>query len=248
MKRLTTYTLVLFMAVTLLSVAAIADHHNPCNPCNPCAMKHFGIDDARNVFRFESKATLETITGTTSKITGHVNASLKDVTKDLKASFELDLTDIKTGIGLRDEHMRDNFLETGKYPKAELTIDKVTKASSKMLTDGKPVSVNADGTLKLHGVTRKIKLTDIQVTYLKGTEATKARLPGDLLHIDGSFTVKLSDYNIKRPQMVLLKLNEDIKITVDVFGTTATKMGNPCNPCGKKNPCNPCKKKNPCKK
>ena len=221
---------------------------NPCNPCNPCSgMKHFGVDDpgGRDVLTFDSKAPLEKIVGTTSKIMGHIQVNPKDITKGLTASFELDLASLKTGIDKRDEHMRDNFLKTAKYPKAMLTIDKVTKASDKMLMDGKTLTVDAEGTLSLHGVKNAVQLKDITVTYFDESEATKGKMPGDLLIINGGLSLNLPDYNIEVPQFIFLKLAETIKVSVDLTGSTATKgvVSNPCNPCAGVNPCNPC---NPC--
>ena len=223
---------------------------NPCNPCNPCSgMKHFGIDDprGRDVLTFDSKAPLEKIVGTTSKVTGSVQVNPKDITKGLKASFALDLASLKTGIDTRDEHMRDNFLETAKYPTAMLTIDKVTRASDNMLMDGKTLTVDAEGTLLLHGVKNTVQLKDITITYFDESEATKGRLPGDLLIINGDFSLNLPDYNIEVPQFIFLKLAETIKVSVDLAGSTATvgvaNPCNPCNPCAGVNPCNPC---NPC--
>ena len=238
---------------------------NPCNPCNPCSgMKHFGINDpgGRDVLTFDSKAPLEKIVGTTNKIMGHVQVNPTDITKGLKASFELDLASLKTGIDKRDEHMRDNFLETGKYLQAMLTIDKVTNASDKMLMDGKSLTVDAEGTLALHGVKNTVQLKDITVTYFDESEATKGKMPGDLLIINGDFSLNLPDYNIEVPKFIFLKLAETIKVSVDLTGSTATtgvanpcnpcnpcagvNPCNPCNPCGGENPCNPCAGVNPC--
>ena len=117
--------------------------------------------------------------------------------------------------------------------------------------DQKPITVDAVGTLELHGVKKPVTIKDVKVTYFKESDATKAKMPVNLLHIEGGFSIKRSDSNIKRPQMVLLKLDENIKVNVDVFATTATPSGmaaNPCNPCGSKkpvNPCNPCSGKKP---
>ena len=261
MIRLNRYVLIVgIIAATILSTGAFAAENpcNPCggaatNPCNPCTpdsgMKYFGIDDprGRDVLTFDSKAPLEKIVGTTSKITGHIQVNPKDITKGLKASFALDLASLKTGIDKRDEHMRDNFLETAKHPIAMLTIDKVTKASDKMLVDGKTLMVDAEGTLSLHGVKNTVQLQDITVTYFDESEATKGRLPGDLLIINGGFSLNLPDHSIEVPQFIFLKLAETIKVSVDLAGSTATKsVANPCNPC---NPCvgvNPCNPDNPC--
>ncbi len=258
MTRFNRYALILGIVATMILSAGAFAAENPCNPCggeatnpcNPCSgMKHFGIDDprGRDVLTFDSKAPLEKIVGTTSKITGSVQVNPKDIMKGLKASFALDLASLKTGIDKRDEHMRDNFLETAKYPKAMLTIDKVTKASDNMLMDGKTLTVDAEGTLSLHGVKNAVQLKDITVTYFDESEATKGRLPGDLLIINGGFSLNLPDYNIEVPQFIFLKLAETIKVSVDLAGSTATtgvaNPCNPCNPCTAVNPCNPC---NPC--
>ena len=250
MKSKTLYSLILGVITSLILTSASLAAENPCNPCNPCGMlKTFMVNDDRNTFTFESKAPLEKIVGTTSKITGKIQVNPKDITKGMKATFELDLASMKTGIGLRDQHMQKNFLETDKYPTAILTVDKVTKVSSKELKDQKTITVNAEGTLELHGVKKQIVLKDLKVTYFKESDATKAKMQGDLLAIAGEFSIKLPDYNIKVPKMIILKLDENIKVGVDIIGTTAAMMVanpcDPCNPCGKKakNPCDPC---NPC--
>jgi hypothetical protein len=126
-----------------------------------------------------------------------------------------------------------------------LTIDKVTKASDNMLMDGKTLTVDAEGTLSLHGVKNAVQLKDITVTYFDESEATKGKMPGDLLIINGDLSLNLPDYNIEVPQFIFLKLAETIKVSVDLTGSTATKgvVSNPCNPCAGVNPCNPC---NPC--
>ena len=227
---------------------------NPCNPCNPCAANpgnpcaakmHFTIGDDRNVFTFESKAPLETIIGQTSKVTGRVSVNPMDISSGAMAKFVVDLGSITTGIGLRDQHMREGYLETDTYPTATLTLDGLTKVSKNKLEDMQTLRVDADATLELHGVKRGLALKDVRITFLKESEDTQALLPGNLIRIEGGFTVKLGDYNLKRPQVAFLKVSEDIKINVNLFGSSGAEANNPCNPCNPcaANPCNPC---NPC--
>jgi polyisoprenoid-binding protein YceI len=245
LKNKTVYALVLSIIVSMILTSISVAATNPCNPCGAMGRTLY-VNDNRNVFTFESKAPLEKIVGTSSKIMGKMQVNPKDITKNMMVKFELDLASMKTGIGLRDEHMRDNFLETAKYPKAVLTVEKLTNVSQKALMDQKPITVDAVGTLELHGVLKPVTIKNVKVTYFKESNATKAKMPGDLLHIEGGFSIKLPDYNIKVPQMIMLKLDENIKVNVDVFATTAmpsSMAANPCNPCvGKKakNPCNPC--------
>lgn len=277
MNRLTILTLTMFLGLTLFGTVSLADHHenpcnpcaseeatNPCNPCNPCAANpcnpcaanpcnpcaakmQFTIGDDRNVFDFESKAPLETIIGRTNKVTGNISVNPMDISGGAMAEFVVDLASITTGIGLRDQHMRDGYLETDKYPTATLTVDKLTHISKNKLEDMQTVRVDADATLELHGVKRRVVLEGVKLTFFKESKDTQALLPGNLLRIEGGFTVKLGDFNIERPQVAFLKVSEDIKINVSLYGSSGAEANNPCNPCNPcaSNPCNPCAA-NPC--
>jgi polyisoprenoid-binding protein YceI len=174
--------------------------------------------DGRNVIKFISKAPLETIEGKTGQIDGTVEVDLADAATAI-GQFEVDLTAVKTGIDLRDQHMREGYLHTDSFPKAAFKILKVTKANPKSLADGQPVEIEAQGELTIHGVTKPVAVSGT-VTYLKESEATQARLPGDLLHIDVGTTILLSDFKVERPQFVLMKVSDRVELRVDVFATT----------------------------
>ena len=174
--------------------------------------------DGRNVIKFISKAPLETNEGKTVQIDGSVEVDLADAAS-AAGQFEVDLTTVKTGIEMRDQHMREGYLHTDSFPKATFKIVKVTKAIPKQLADGQPVEIEAQGELTIHGVTKPIAVSGT-VTYLKESEATQARLPGDLLHIDVGTPILLSDFKVERPQFVLMKVSDKVELRVDVFATT----------------------------
>jgi len=174
--------------------------------------------DGRNVIKFISKAPLETIEGKTGQIDGTIEVDLADV-NTTAGQFEVDLTTVKTGIEMRDQHMREGYLHTDSFPKAIFKLAKVTKAGGKALADGQPVEIEAQGELTIHGVTKPVTVSGT-VTYMKESEATQARLPGDLLHIDVGTPILLSDFKVERPQFVILKVNDKVNLHVDVFATT----------------------------
>ncbi len=174
--------------------------------------------DGRNVIKFISKAPLETIEGKTGQIDGTIEVDLADAAS-AAGQFEVDLTTVKTGIEMRDQHMREGYLHTDSFPTATFKVNKVTKASAKALADGQPVEIEAQGELTIHGVTKPVAVSGT-VTYLKESEATKARLPGDLLHIDVGTPILLSDFKVERPQFVLLKVSDKVELHVDFFATT----------------------------
>lgn len=200
--------------VAIVAIAAFAQQGE---------MKTFYVNDEmkKDVVSFTSKAPLETIVGRTGDITGYVTVDLDNVGEGAKGRFEVDLASVKTGIALRDQHMREQYLETDKYPKAVFELTKVVSTDNSKLLDGKATQLMLEGNFSVHGVTKLIQIP-ATVTYMKESEATKSRLPGDLLHIEAAFTIMLSDYSIKRPQFVILKLDEAQKVTVDLFASTGS--------------------------
>ncbi len=182
----------------------------------------FNINDTagRDVITFTSTAPLETIVGQTGEIIGYVKVNLADIFDSPEARFEVDLPSLKTGIAMRDEHMRDKYLETGKFPKTTFELLKIENSSMKSLENDKDVEVTVLGNFTVHGVTRPINVV-LTVTYKQESEETQAKSRGDLLHITGSFDILLADYEIKRPQFLLLKLNEKQVVKIDVFASTA---------------------------
>ena len=64
-------------------------------------------------------------------------------------------------------------------------------------------------------------LNKVKITYFKGSKELEAGyMYGDILKIDGNFKLKLSDFNIKRPQFLLLKLNEELDIKISMLAST----------------------------
>jgi len=186
------------------------------------ATKTFNINDerGRDVVTFTSKAPLETIVGKTSKIKGFVEVDPRNLT-NAKAKFEVDLASLQTGIGLRDEHMREQYLETAKYPVAVFELTKVTTASIRELAEEKVIDMMVDGNFSVHGVTKAITIP-VTITYFKESESTKNSLPGDILTISTKFNVLLSDYSITRPQFVILKLDDKQVVDINANASTGT--------------------------
>jgi polyisoprenoid-binding protein YceI len=69
-----------------------------------------------------------------------------------KATIEIDATSLKTGADKRDAHLNTpDFLDTKKFPKITVDIDKVKKKSDKTFT--------AEATVKFRDVTKKYPVT-----------------------------------------------------------------------------------------
>ncbi|HEX3073870.1 MAG TPA: YceI family protein [Ignavibacteriales bacterium] len=163
----------------------------------PLLATEYNVDKSKkNSVKFISDAPIEDFEGVTDNIDGYLIYEGEDVANGSSLYFETDLRTIDTGIGLRNRHMRENYLETDKYPMAQYK-GKITKAVKK--PNGE-YEVETDGEMTIHGVTRNMKS--------KGTIINQ----GDGLKIRTNFPIKLSDYKIDIPQVMFMKINEEMKL------------------------------------
>ncbi|MBE2253731.1 MAG: YceI family protein [Myxococcus sp.] len=164
-----------------------------------------------------------TVEGPLDDVNGETRAMSGNFTVDAKAwggsrgVFAVDLSTLRTGIDQRDEDMREEFLETRRFPYAILAIDSLTQASPAALTVGATANAVASGSFEVHGVRRAISLP------LKVKLDSEARLVAT-----GSFSVPFADFNIARPRRLFLKLGDTAEVTFEV--AFVPKQAKPADP------------------
>ncbi len=99
------------------------------------------------------------------------------------------------------------FTYTAPLMGIEFQLTGFKNPSSTKLTDGQKVQATAIGKFSVHCITREIEVP-VTLTYYKESERTKAKMPGNLLVTNAEFKIKLSEYGIKIPSMVVGKLND----------------------------------------
>ena len=229
------------------------------------------IKDARNQAQFISDAPFEKINGLVSGLDATVMINTNDITQKPMGKVKVAIKDIKTGIELRDEHLSSEmWLNAAKFPTAEFQLTGIKNPSSKTLNNGQKVNATLVGKFSVHGVSKEVEVP-ATLTYFKESEKTKARVPGNLLVANAEFNIKLSDYGVKIPDMVVSKVNDLVKISTNFVASDQNAVAdNPCATCASKtskeqcnpygvkknemknNSCNPCavkkdmKKDNPC--
>lgn len=208
----------IFFAITILAfnIASFAQGFKVTSS----GIKTFDFTDMgkRNQASFYSTTPLEDITGLTNDVSGKVNFDISNI-KSIRGEFSVSIASIKTGIDLRDEHLRDeNWLDAAKFPNIKFKINKVTDV--KQLADNK-LQVNFIGDFTLKGVEKSISGV-ATLTYLVESEQTNQRAPGDLLGVQAKFNVKLSDFGVKN-QVVGQKVAEIVEVSVNMVGSSASK-------------------------
>ena len=160
---------------------------------------------AKNLVKFISRAPLEEFEGVTHHIDGYIYWEGDSVfSQPNELYFEVDLRTIDTGIGLRNRHMRENYLETDRWPYA-IFQGKVTVVN-RLDTSVVAYRATVSGTLSIHGVDRTVRVEGL-VLFPET----------DRMRIQVRFQVKLTDYRIKIPRIMFFKLNEIIQLELDFF-------------------------------
>jgi len=185
---------------------------------NASGEQSFSFNDqyGRNQATFFSTTPLEDINGLTNDITGNVTFNVGDLST-LTGSVTVSTASIKTGIDLRDEHLRsDNWLDAESYPEINFNIKSISDVQS---IESNKLTAKITGDFTVHGVTKEIT-TDVTMMYLDESEQTKKRAPGDLLGVQATFNITLSDYEIDN--MVLgQKVSDNIEVGVNIVGSNA---------------------------
>ena len=138
---------------------------------------------------FFSEAPMEDITAVNNK----VSAVYDNDTKQLV--FQLDIKDFIFPKALMQEHFNENYLESDLYPRSTFT----GKVISQDLEN-----TTVEGVLKIHGKTNRIKVDGI------------LKKENNIVNISAKFIVRLEDYNIDIPRIVMYKIAEEIDVEVNI--------------------------------
>ena len=165
----------------------------------------FQVSDGKATF--VSDAPLETMTGTTAKVTGTVTFDPADLSTT-KGTFKAPVVSMRTGNDLRDEHLQsDSWLDAKRNPHIVFEIIEVSGAES--LKPKKNTKVKVKGKFTAHGITK--------IVEAKGTvKWTPVDGGKDELRIKAKFTTKLEDHDVSVPAIVRLKVANEISVAIDV--------------------------------
>jgi polyisoprenoid-binding protein YceI len=159
--------------------------------------------------QFVSKAPMETVTGKTHTVSGSVQLDPAVLGDSIVVHVEVDLASLDTGVEMRNKHMRENHLQTATYPKAVFEGGRLQDLSAAKLAEGQTVTGSITGTMELHGKRRPLQAS-LEMT-----------LQGGALHVVTRFKVKLADYDIARPQFLVMRLDETQSVTADLTARPA---------------------------
>jgi polyisoprenoid-binding protein YceI len=104
---------------------------------------------------------------------------------------------------LMEQHFNENYMESGKFPKANFVGELVNPKSLDLKKDG-TYNLDLKGKLTMHGVTRDVS-SKANFVVKSGVATAKT-----------DFKVLVADYNIQIPSLVKDKIAKEAKISVNL--------------------------------
>jgi polyisoprenoid-binding protein YceI len=117
---------------------------------------------------------------------------------DGKLKIVAPLTNLKTGIGLRDKHLR-GYLKTDKHPEATLVVE---RSKLKVPGDNQTVTGKARGDFTLNGVTKPIDFR------------YQAKRTGSDYHVQGLAKIDIRDFKVEVPCYLRVCVEPEVSISV----------------------------------
>ncbi len=189
---------------TGIRIFFLAYHLLACSPMSATGQEFHVDRNADNDVRFTSQAPIEEVVGVTDRIDGYVllNGPRLDAgsaPEGTQLYLEVDLASLETGLGLRNRHMREDYLEVEEFPYAffDATIERVEATAAGVFR------VVAKGVMNIHGVERPV---DIPCDVSERGEGYRVRC---------TFNTRLSDFDIEIPKIMFLKLADDVRLELD---------------------------------
>lgn len=136
------------------------------------------------------------IRGKGGALSGNIDVSKKDKTLTLSGTFKVQLEKFNTGIKLRNNHMKEKYLEVKKYPTADLEV----KDLSISIKEGKTSSYS--GKISIHGVTKPVEGKLV------------SNIEGPIISFTSTFKIKISDFRINTPNFLGVSAADEVTIDV----------------------------------
>ena len=134
------------------------------------------------------------------------SGTVKVVEGQIRGALILDLNGLDTGINLRNNHMKEKYLEVQKYPKATLTLSQAAFPATDVSKNFSYEKLPFLGTLNLHGVDKPVSGTaDISRS-------------GKTVKVKADFTLKLPEFGMDIPKYMGITVAEDVSISVETSG------------------------------
>jgi polyisoprenoid-binding protein YceI len=183
-------TLFSALAALLLLTTSVNALANAASPVDSAA-KSLAIKSGKVEFLAIGKPSFLKVRGIGAAPTGELKLSGSKASGE----FTFDLSSLDTEIALRNEHMKDKYLEVGKFPKATIRFKDVEAK------EGAKSTIPAE--LELHGVKKTVSMD------------AELKPEGESKKATGTFKFKLTDFGIAIPSHLGITIADEVTVTIE---------------------------------
>jgi polyisoprenoid-binding protein YceI len=206
-----TYTSVFSVSLLMLLCGAYAQSAPAPSKDAAAQTRLFSVDPAKSTVSFLLKGNVHNTEGASSKLSGETKLSVSPDggLASAEGSVTLAAAALDTKNDLRDKRMKNEFLDVQKYPDISFRFIAGADALKGLApftawTREKPIQLELEGDLALHGQTKKVRLQ------------MKAYLNSSWLVADGFMMVLLKDFAIKNPSLLFMRVEDSVSIAVHI--------------------------------
>ncbi len=117
-----------------------------------------------------------------------------------KASIAADASSFKTGMGMRDKHMKNKYLKCEDHPVIQLKLENIT------IDSAAGAETEIEGTFIVLGKSKKVKMK---------TKISKSDANG--ITSESHFKIDITDFGIKQPKFAVVKMDTVVDVTVKLI-------------------------------
>jgi polyisoprenoid-binding protein YceI len=158
------------------------------------AIYNFVPENGKVNFKTKGWPSLITIKGESKGVTG----KLEEKKGKVSGTLTFELSTLKTGISLRDSHMKDNYLEVKKHPQAKLTLKDLA------IPKGANGEIEFSGEMEIHGEKKEVK-----------GKAKLSSKDGKEISMTAEIPLKLTDFKIDIPSYKGITVAEDVTVNFE---------------------------------
>lgn len=172
------------------------------------ASKVFKFDTSQSTVEFLAigKPSMLKIRGTGGKVSGE----MAQQENKLQGKIQVDLKEFDTGMALRNQHMKEKYLQVQDEKNRYATFEFIEfEASDVLKNGGQKDSIPFKANLTLHGIQKEVSgLAKLNVQNQQYSGNSKLK-------------IKLSDFGIDIPSFAGVTVAEDVDIDISFKGTIA---------------------------
>jgi polyisoprenoid-binding protein YceI len=159
----------------------------------------FELDPQQTTLAMTFGATLHRVDGSLKVREGRIDISDSGAAS---GRIVIDLTTARTGVARRDRKMHEKILESGRFPLAVFTIERMDGSVSRVGSS----DIQLHGRLEMHGVSREVALPARVVSDGHRVSAT------------GVLLIPYLQWGMADPSFFILRVEKQVKVTVKAKG------------------------------